>query len=227
MKFKSLINSKIGYEFKHSISETPSSFYSNPLNYVSNDCYQFDTYDDGTVQHSPLYLVIRENIIDFYASLAQHLFSNPEGIKELNYHITPIDSSELIFLSKVKYNADTVQYYSVSEKKVTKSEKKRYDKRYEKVSKWLDGSVYGIFSVAVKNYNGFSHAIRIIDKIRDLTGYGWFDCKEVFGIELDDWNNMRNAVHIIEQLCESHRMYEGAKSSFNCLDNNWLSRQNK
>jgi len=67
----------------------------------------------------------------------------------------------------------------------------------------------------------------IREKIYDITGfYMSIETEKYFKMDMDGFNNLRSAIHIIEKIHESVRALDRATSSFGCLEGNWINRQN-
>lgn len=100
---------------------------SNILSYQS---FFFDTYGDRGIQHSGLCCVGQDKTgVDWILSLAKHLTEHPE---EYDYTLDSlfgfhINAETVLFLKGIE---KTGGYYSISERKVSKSSSKQYDKRW-------------------------------------------------------------------------------------------------
>jgi hypothetical protein len=108
------------------------------------------TYGDGLVQHSPDWPVQAESLGDFCASLATHLLSHPEDTAMVagNWPQEDRYSRETItFLAGLKYQEEKQRWYSLRDNKVSASESKRHDKRWEKIQTWCDGSMSSVLAM--------------------------------------------------------------------------------
>ena len=120
----------------------------------------FETYGDGTTQHSGEWPANNEQFTDFCLSFAQWLLNaSREQYKAMEIHsrdsigIKKVAPDLIDFLGKIQYRDDKRQYFSRSERKVTTSEKARHDKRFIEVPSWANGSFRNIVSLYLLESN--------------------------------------------------------------------------
>jgi len=103
---------------------------------------QYDTYGDGLTQHSPDYHVRLEDSVDALYSMTKAMLENPEAFKTIAPNVwMPVPSRQQIeFFQKLVYNENKRVYYCQSDLKKSSAESKRYDRRWEEVPSWADGS---------------------------------------------------------------------------------------
>lgn len=228
--FKSLTRSdRIGYIYNSETASTPSYLYRNPMAYVSSNIYEYLTYGNGNIQHSPEGLVAAEHYMDAMSSLASYLLNDLKCAEAFanDHFIHPLtNKDEVQFLASLKFNENKPVYYSLNERKKTSAKSKEHDKRYEPVPKDADGSGKFIFNTLRRNYFSMLKCIQLIEEIRDHANYCWFDFEKILQTKID-WANLTNPIHVIQAIIQSFRQIDYARRSFSCLENNWISRQSK
>ena len=226
MRFQSLTRQGIMYEY-----DKTYNYDARGGNFADN-YYEFLTYGDGNTQHSPRYLVATEYGIDVMASFASYLIENRDQWNDLDMYSfgNKTNREEVAFFLKLKYNPDKRTYYDPSSRRKSTSESKAYDKRWFEVPTWADGSPDAIYRLLCKSYQTYLDRFRLYDAIRDqvadITGcYYTIDTEEHFGIDIEHWRELRDAVSIIARIHGVVRDEDGVKSSFGCLKHNWIDRQ--
>jgi len=125
----------------------------------------FETYGDGTTQHSGEWPANNEQFTDFCLSFARWLINaSPEEVKGTEIRsrdsigIKKVAPDLIDFLAKIQYRDDKRQYFSRSERKLTTSEKGRHDKRFLEVPSWANGSFRNVVSLyLLESNNDTSH----------------------------------------------------------------------
>lgn len=147
------------YETKKGLCYTANStnldsWYSARLNvqWVAGWAGSYLAYNDGTIQHSGEGLVPAENLADYLGSLAQYLSNHPEARVTLAHkwpHRQMGDShwKDIAFFASLKFREGKRQFYCRNEQKVSASESKRHDRRWEEVPPWADGSLKAIMGL--------------------------------------------------------------------------------
>jgi len=225
--FKSRENGdKIGYSFDRADLSNHTGFYGNPAQYLGQHCYQYDTYGDGSTQHSPDYLVGKEGLRDYWGSLAYHLVEHPEDIPIVEKEWPRgISTTTVAFFMKVKHDPNKKRWYCLATEKVSASEKKRHDKRWQEVPEWADGTTNAIYRFMIQSFHSFTDRLVRISQIRDAVAnmtnsWDWVDYEELFGMKRLDTVE-RQVLQAIDSFVESFRALESAKGVVSCLDNNW------
>ena len=224
--FRSQTNKKIGYCWKSGASDTPMSFYSNPSSFINSYATRFDRYDDYPTKHSAEYPVSATNMIDFLGSLAINLFHNQDEIPIISSSWRDMtDSNEkILFFSNLKYSDEKIVYFSENELKISRSENKQYDRRWEKVPKWADGSINSVVKFMTKSYYGALDIIMLhkqVRKILDIFDSSYSEYLQTIGIDFNQIIILNQAIDSINYFVESYRNKKNAESSIECLKTNW------
>jgi len=126
------------------------------------DCHigVFDTYGDGTTQHSGEWPANNEHFTDFCLSFARWLINaSPEEVKGTEIRsrdsigIKKVPADLIDFLAKIQYRDDKRQYFNRADRKLTTSEKARHDKRFIEVPSWATGSFRNVVSLYLMENN--------------------------------------------------------------------------
>jgi hypothetical protein len=173
-KFASLKEpTKYGYAFDSDVYDGKAFF--------ADGFRQFETYGDQLCQHSRDWPVQVEFMADYMASLATAMLNDPELTKVAGWKfryapsITDIEFAASVVFKPAK-NADGAdlpyekghgRYYSMQERKISAVAEKRYDKRYQPVEAWCNGSVDAIYRMLVSEYAKGMEFYSIADGIRD------------------------------------------------------------
>lgn len=122
------------------------------LSYCSG---QYDTYGDGLTAHSSTYGVGKDQFGDYCASLAAWLLEpaaneyqqkeKDEALKSLAWNWPSPSVERIRWLAALK-PAEEKRWYNLSDRKISKSDSKRHDKRWNEVPEatreiWRDGDV--------------------------------------------------------------------------------------
>jgi len=213
-----------------------SEFMSYSGSNLGDNLYMFPTYGDNLTQHGPQFPATVSNFVDCLASLAKYLLQNPDDVEQLTSSTSwpmfgmTVSREEIDFLvKKVNYKEDKVRYYSFQEKKMSSSESKRYDKRWEEIPRYADGTMQGVLSLLFNN----KRYLMSIERF-----FVYLKAKEYFQ---DEYNNYQS----IEGCCigsdekfidleysflavhyqvESARMMDRARNIFRCLESNWVNK---
>jgi hypothetical protein len=103
---------------------------------------QFETYGDGMTQHSGDWAVQFADITDLCISLTQAIvadFGN-DAWKQLSYFLHESNQELIAFALTIKHRDDKAQWFNLADRKLSSSESKRHDKRWEHVESWHDGT---------------------------------------------------------------------------------------
>lgn len=225
MQFESLSRKNIVYVYKND-----HEYHANK-NHLWDKLYEFDSYGDGTTQHSPLCLVVSYNGLDSIASWAKYLVEHRETWNDLDlYDFRPLTNiSTVKFFQSLRYNEKKPVYYNANDLKKSSAGSKQYDKRWEKIPDWADGSIDAIYFFQSKAFYTYLDQFRLIDQIREhvynMTGaYHSIDTEKYFNLDTDAWRNLRDAVSIIERIYGVVRGEDSVTRGFSCLENNWINR---
>src|SRR3990167_3021974 len=117
------------------------------------DCMrEYPTYGDGTVKHGASYKVRIENFVDCLISLYDYLTAGVNGnlvgtreevmkrIEAYWPHSHNPGDKKIAFFAGLKYVEGKRRFYDKDDMKVSSAPGKQYDKRWEEVPPWADGS---------------------------------------------------------------------------------------
>lgn len=175
---------KYGYIYNSEAWDTNTRFC------LSRHFQQCETYGDvhengNYTQHSGEWTVQVEFLADYLASLATYILANPgEETDKLLQHVSyeverrPTDAAiafaaSVVFKPAVRADGEETGYekhcrwFSLEQKKVTTSESKRYDKRYQEVEKRHDGTPDSIYRILIPEYANGLEFYTYADAIRD------------------------------------------------------------
>jgi hypothetical protein len=214
--FASIAHSdKYGYKFDSSNWDTKSG--------VSRKFLVFETYGDGSIQHSNDRAVTWDLLTDYLQSLGAAMLTNAELVEAADYEMSQgPDADELAFAASVVYKESDKdwskrRYFSVELKKIG-GRKFEYDKRYTELRDWHDGSRAATYRMLASEYaDGFklfqiSEAVREFcdaQKHRIATGENW---PSFLGGEHRALYNLRNALNACRYICSAARQMRCAKS---------------
>lgn len=144
--FPSLASDQYAYCF-----DSESDF-SGHAREVSSHFKMFQTLGDGMTAHSPAWPITRENMVDYLFSLAAAMLDDADLRSAASYEIRAvgIEADSIEFARTVLYKEIDQskkfqrRYYSIAERKISMSESKRHDKRYEEVPRWADGEIESV-----------------------------------------------------------------------------------
>lgn len=233
---------ELGYSWHRSYFDVPWRFQSS--NYKLHDsCGVFETYGDRLTQHSPERPVACDLAIDYLASLAAYLADHhDEDTLECLAYCWPnaescVSRAEAVWAMGIKFKEGKRQYYSVNERKVSTSESKQHDKRWERVPEWADGTLksgYQLVCSRADRLDRYAILERFGDWAReiDLCGITNAAQAELAGILTktdDEWkhgreesNNLNTAFGAVDQFAKAHRAMNWAKRQWECLQNNYV-----
>jgi len=176
--FPSLADGQIGFAFD-------SMGLSGRVVEVSDGFLEFQTYGDGLVQHSPEYPIPREHLTDYLFSLAGFLVSRQDVAESIGYRLRPDQRADLIaFAASVIFTetAKKQRFYSLAERRISTSDAKSNDRRYERIENWMDGSPDATARLLVHSWYGPWEHFQVRYAVREWwnstdraskTGYGW------------------------------------------------------
>jgi len=234
-KFASIeFSNKYGYAFDSSVFDSKAQ--------VSDHWRMFETGGDGLTQHSPDWGITREHMADYMASLAVAMKGRLISTTNFNLleracddddeNVQFLPDGELIsyvrhdfeckptiadieFAASVRYVEGKYRWYSIKEGRISSSESKRHDKRYEEVRPEHDGSaksiyglLVGIFPNALRAYN-YAAAIYDWTRAGDSSKKPWMLSPAKFL----DWtkdsyesDRLEAAHYACQSLCEGYRL---------------------
>ena len=175
----------------------------------------YSTHGDDMIAHSPNAPISVEMFCDYCYSLAEFLLLHQELTETVYWHFdSPVGEAEIEFASKVIYKPEKERWYSLSERKISASENKRYDRRYERIQEWADGSYESIVRILRQ-----AHYSPLKAFVMQLAVYDWFNKRgHVVNLPCFDPKtdlNLRSkqvaAVRAVQSICEAHYKLESAR----------------
>lgn len=127
-----------------------------PLRLIAPWAGVYQTYGDGMVQHSPDLCCPVESMGDFLASLTTFCLDprNADALDVAADHWKSIDtynerskSSTIHKARQVRFKAGKTRYVRVHHLDISSSPNKAYDRRWNQIVEWMDGSVGATFGV--------------------------------------------------------------------------------
>ncbi len=209
--------------------EMLDGFFRDPHRFLGPRFAEYDTYGDGLTQHGYQYPVVADNVVDFLISLGKYMLDTPTAADELRKTFDwpeHLNKKRIEFALSVKYDENKTRYYSMSEQKVSASPKLEWDKRYERVPTWADGSLESAFRLLPKQ-SALEHLRTYLD-IREylFERDNWCDTMEGYGIGLDNdangnkFSNLHSAFIVIDNMVRAAQLLDHARGSFDCLTHN-------
>lgn len=232
IRFKSITRHGIGYVIQP-YSWTHSRDYSQIL---SDHMFEYPTYGDGLTIHGEPYEVSKDWFVDCLGSLAAYLFENPNSQDDLKdiegFWPTDIDNSKMDFYMGLKFNPDKPMYYSANEYKVSNGKSKAYDRRWELVPEWADGTMAATLRF-LRGATGRRGAVEVFGMYLQLKDYyfkvrQWSDTIEGYGTNLsDDFYHLRDAFIAVDYHVRAYRNVYYARRLYEALQENWIDKQGK
>ena len=169
---------KYGYKFNSDSYESGS---------INPQFRMFETMGDNLTQHSRDWAVTKEYLADFIASLFAELMTLPMDdssgfVREVSYHFRhqPSEAAIKFCAGLIWKESDSSytkrRYYSIALEKVSSSESKRHDKRFEEMRDWMDGEPKAVARLLLPDYatawKAYCHAEALKDWFQE-GGKGW------------------------------------------------------
>ena len=137
----------------------------------------FETYGDGTCQHSGDWLPTRDAMCDVWLSLAVALAAEPlaPDWKPLHYRCQALPRS-IAFAHSVQFKDDgKLRYYNLADHKVSTADK-RHDRRWEVVPQWANGTPAAAWRLLTTPHRDWIDWLTLASEIQryyhDYTDYG-------------------------------------------------------
>ncbi|MCJ7747910.1 MAG: hypothetical protein MUP27_09205 [Desulfobacterales bacterium] len=234
IRFKSLTRNGVAYEVN---PNRGFEFNRDPHNYIHEKIKEYLTYGDGLTIHSPPTIVLKDYIVDFLASLGSYILNNPihflvNGMEILESIWTHnLYNKDIDFALSIKFNPEKKQFYSFQEKKISSSKSKQYDKRWEEIKEWNDGSLNAGLNLLQKSFWNCLETFSAYEDIRNR----FSDMQDWSGGHIDgygigytgEYTDLEYGFKVIDRLVKAYREIDQAKRTFECLDNNWIKKQSK
>jgi hypothetical protein len=191
----------------------------------------YQTYGDGTVQHSGAWAPQFHDIIDVCLSFTAAILADPfaEEWKLLTRSLCRTQPCFLRFALSVKYKEGVSQYYNITDMKLGKSEKLRHDKRWEEVWSACNGTPASALTILYHRKESMDWFERVdlamrLTALAQADGWGYQPIEEVFAPladleRLGDWRQAfegyRRAVEAAESLDLARRLSANALENTN------------
>lgn len=182
----------------------------------------YETMGDGECQHTPAYRIGAGNFTDFCLSVAQYLLENPDcDIREYQLGLTGVCQDAYDFLRSVTYKEDKRQWYSLQLRKISGKDDKRFDKRWQEVPSWADGSVksaYDLFRLNWECRKSFLERYATVQAFQELAGGSFYqqdECEpwieQLSGDHQHAFRALKSAMQAKEQRDWATRLIDSAK----------------
>lgn len=230
-RFKSLNRDGIAYELLTYSNEIET--WNCTKGFLSARIAEYQCFNDGMVQHSPHCLIYGDNIVDCLVSMAFFVNDNKNDndLMKLVSDVWPTDiyKDKIDFARSIKFNPDKRKFYSITELKTSTSEKMQYDKRYELIPEWADGSIDCLCRMLIPSFSNGLEKFYYYDQLRHLPNM-WGNIEGcLIGLTGKTYEytsvTAENALHILTYFVGAYRLQQQAVRSMECLIHNMESRK--
>ena len=180
IRFPSLISpNKTGYEFTGDSMTFWDAAYRNG-GVLHGAFGQYDTYGDGSTQHSSLYPCGVGQFTDFCISLTDTVLKNPDqfaglGAIAYTFGLDRISPDKIKFLAGIFVKEDKPQWFNFGDAKVTTSRSKEHDKRWHKVPADANATIasaYDLYFLTVEHRTNYLWELYVLQTFFWETLYG-------------------------------------------------------
>lgn len=198
--FASVRNPNVRYKIWDKYDSNPAYDWTRAHNILDRNLSTYDTMGDGEVQHSPDYCPGKNwdtlrDVIDSLVVALPNLADRalPDGMvsmfrchaaENIRHHPEQVELAR-----KVEYVAGKTRYYNLEDFKLSTSDSKRHDKRWERVDSDLDGTEASMVRLLSNKHRGNSLLgwMFILEAINDVAklGYGFTSRHATDGIFRD------------------------------------------
>jgi len=195
----------------------------------------FETYGDGDTQHCPTCQVGVELFCDFCASAAEYLsgvaVSDADDLLRIlssemrDYHVA--DADKIRALRGVVYKSGKRRWFERATGKVSSSESKRHDRRWEEIVDWMDGSFEAVAGLVGNGGGSFLHVAACYQDFREVwriqtgdTGVNAWDFFKWLKWKPEAGYHAFNAFSALRLLVQSWEHKQQAARSLECWRNN-------
>jgi hypothetical protein len=188
---------------------------------VNEHFRMFYTYGDGLCQHSHDWPITSEYLADYLASLATIMMDDPELTDKVRYTLWNQPSpKEIEFAASIVWKeGQKTKYFSAKELKVSSSDSKRHDKRYEEIRDIHDGTPNSIFRILTPEYadgmQRYIYATTIRNWCLAADGRPWMELPAFFinwTKDRDEARKIMDAYEAARGLVESYQARCSAQS---------------
>ena len=222
-RFESLTRDGIGYAWSSDYHSFDNGYFNQPGRCIAPEANEFQTYNDGMIQHSPLWCVSSDNIQDFLVSLLIFL-KGCHGTEELEtvsqrWPNDDISRDRVKFYESLKYDPEKYKQtlYNNETMKKSNAESKRHDRRWEEIPNFADGSFMAVFRFFLESHNSALDRYAKYQNIRRIMGWPWVDENDLkdwigFDIATNKNKHFRQAYDAMDSMIKGYRQDPWLKS---------------
>lgn len=187
----------------------------------------FETYGDRLVQHSPVWVPQFSDLTDVCLSFADAIVHDPLNTewRKLTRTLSHVSDDAIRFALSVVFKPGKSlgdrQFYCLAQRKVSRAHTLRYDKRYEEVQDYHDGTPKSALGILLHNTSAdWIERVHLALRVRDLADVS-VPFSDVFSpldqLDGQEWHSAftayRYAVRAVENIDDSIRVAECAKGN--------------
>ncbi len=213
-RFDSLSRDGIAYSWDSNYHSIENGYFKQPGRCIAPEANEYQTYDDGMVQHSPLWAVSSDNVQDFIISLLFFLKDNTEYIETVAYRWPheKILNDRVKFYESLKYDSEKYKQplYNKETLKKSNAESKRHDRRWEEIPNFADGSFIAVFRFLLESHFSAIDRYFRYQTINLIMDWPWIDEKELaewigFEHSSKENNHLQIALDALNDLIKGYR----------------------
>ena len=226
---KSLSRDGVGYKWQSDYNDHENGYFRSPGRCIAPEVNEFQTFNDGMNQHSPLWAVSSDNIQDFIVSLLLFLKDNLDYLETVSdrWPRNEVSADRIKFYEGLKYNSESYRQalYNDDAMKKSNAESKRYDKRWQEIPRFADGSCISVFRFFIKSHFSAIDRYFIYQIIRRIMNYPWADNKELenligFDPSTNGNKHIRQAFDALNDMVNGYRNTRDGLNQLDCLERN-------
>ena len=136
----------------------------------------------------------------------------------------PVSNDLIKFALSVKYKEGKRQYYSLKEQKISTSDSKRHDKRWEQINEYHDGKFASVMGLLCMNegwttwIDRFAMGMQLMDAVDGF--YFHDDVRQYFDLDKDTATYVRQAYQAIDLAVLTVRTQQRCDRTMECLIHN-------
>lgn len=218
--FASLRKPNIRYRIYTSFIDVPPDSTRNPSRCLSEKATSFDTYGDGDVQHTHEWFINGiEDCTDALQSLALAILDGKVEaslVAEMWPNPCHLCKDEVYqFAAGLRYDIDKpTAYFNLHDMKVSRSESKRHDKRWEKVESWHDGSFGRVMTMCHPHPSGMLEVLQYgLAVIEAVDGFSACDLYKWLDIDHKRYHDLRTAYECVNRFVDAYRQHKWASEA--------------
>lgn len=173
----------------------------------------YDTYGDGLTQHSGYFVPQWADVTDVCASIAHAILADPKNEAWSLLHLPEPRFGLLAFVRTIVYDPDEnakTKYFNPVDLKISTADRYRFDKRWQKVESWMNGSPAACLSLLLNDRpSDWLEKLLYADALRDAMGYPcWEDVFKPTAELKGDWHQAFEAYRCALQAAHLLRVAE-------------------